>query len=59
MIIFGLPAAKIGVAGLPFIGKAFAIPLAAAVGIPALLGGVIGVGIIKSFEGVGIIKSFE
>ena len=51
--IFGLPAAKIakiGVAGLPFIGKAFAIPLAAAVGIPALLGGVIGVGIIKSFK---------
>ena len=50
MAFFGLPLAKIGVAGLPLIGKAFAVPLIAAVGVPAIVGGVVGAGIIKAIK---------
>ena len=38
MAFFGIPLAKIGVAGLPLIGKAFAVPLIAAVGVPRYSG---------------------
>ena len=50
MAFFGLPLAKIGVAGLSLIGKAFAVPLIAAVGVPAIVGGVVGAGIIKAIK---------
>ena len=50
MAILGLPLVKIGVAGLPFIGTAIAVPLIAAVGIPAILGGAVGAGIIKAIK---------
>ena len=47
MAILAVPLAKIGIAGLPFIGKAFAVPLVAAVGVPAVVGGVAVAGVIK------------
>ena len=43
-------AAKIGIAGWPFIGKAFAVPLLAAIGVPALIGGAVSVGIYRLFR---------
>lgn len=48
--ILVLPLAKIGVAGLPWIGKAVAIPLIAAVGIPAAIGGAVGAAVTKIIE---------
>ena len=47
MAVLLLPLAKIGVAGLPWIGKAVAVPLIAAVGIPAAIGGAVGAGVTK------------
>ena len=36
---FAFLGAKIGIAGFPLIGKAFAVPLVAALGVPAVVGG--------------------